>query len=629
MKIAQVRPEDWRPRGIKDLEPNAWRALSQCGSACVVAGPGAGKTEFLAQRAAFLLETGGCPAPFRILAISFKKDAADNLAARVRQRCPPELSNRFTSLTFEAFAKSLVDRFITAIPIDWRPSRPYEIAFPSYRQVQGFLQNALSHTPNEWKAQVAQLSPSDFEARHVGSYRLPTAPVAAQSGIELTIRRWWTSQISAQPRSSMTFVSVNRLAELLLRAAPHVRRALQITYPFVFVDEFQDTTYAQYDFLLSAFLDSEVAITAVGDDKQRIMTWAGAREDAFASFETAFRAVRIPLLFNFRSSPDLVRIQHVVARALDPSAAPTVAQAPRQVDGDVAQVWRSPTKAREAEHLGQWLASDMAARGRGPRDYAILVKQKSDDFETDLAGPLASAGLKLRNESHALGRTTLQDLLTDTLAKNVIALLRLGATRHAPKAWQLASTALLQVRAIAEGDDIGATRTENELTRFIAALRADMADAQPSEASALAFSERAFEFLNLGALARTYAEYSTGDLIPIMVEALQVHLASSASRATTWSAALDAFEGVDQISLMTVHKSKGLEYDTVIFIGLDDQAWWAHRPGNAEGLATFFVALSRAKQRAIFAFCGERGRRQRVAELFQLLRAAGVPEIPI
>ena len=99
--------------------------------------------------------------------------------------------------------------------------------------------------------------------------------------------------------------------------------------------------------------------------------------------------------------------------------------------------------------------------------------------------------------------------------------------------------------------------------------------------------------------------------------------------AADWIGCLDAFEGIAQIPMMTVHKSKGLEYDTIVFVGLDDQAWWAHTPGNLEGLATFFVALSRAKQRAIFSFCQERGHRQRVAELFQLLTAAGVPEIEI
>src|SRR6266849_2000591 len=97
-----VRPQDWRPRGIDDREPDAWRALRQGGSTCVVAGPGAGKTEFLAQRAAYLLETGLCPAPYRILAISFKTDAAQNLSKRVRERCGADKANRFVSLTFDS-----------------------------------------------------------------------------------------------------------------------------------------------------------------------------------------------------------------------------------------------------------------------------------------------------------------------------------------------------------------------------------------------------------------------------------------------------------------------------------------------------------------------------------------------
>jgi superfamily I DNA/RNA helicase len=118
--MALVRSEDWRPRGIVDLEPAAWTALRHDRSSCVVAGPGAGKTEFLAQRAVYLLETGLCPSPFRLLAISFKSDAAANLAARVRLRCPPELAARFTSLTFDGFTKSLVDRFLTALPAECR-----------------------------------------------------------------------------------------------------------------------------------------------------------------------------------------------------------------------------------------------------------------------------------------------------------------------------------------------------------------------------------------------------------------------------------------------------------------------------------------------------------------------------
>lgn len=624
-----ILPEDWRPSGIDDLEPAAWSALRHAGSACVVAGPGAGKTEFLAQRADYLLETGICRAPHRVLAISFKTDAANNLASRVRRRCPPEFANRFVSVTFDAFTKSLVDRFLNAVPADWRPTRPYEIAFPKRAAIESFLTLARLSAPPHWQTEIASYSASDFEPKIVGSYRLPTGPIAPQNAAEFTIARWWATQLRPGQPSALTFVGINRLAELLLRANPHIRRALIATYPFVFVDEFQDTTYAQYDFLDSAFSGGQTIITSVGDDKQRIMVFAGARQDAFQRLQADFGGARFPLLFNFRSSPDLVAIQHVVARALDPNTVPTVAQTTRQVDGDVAQVWSSQTKAAEAAHLAQWIADDIATRGRAPRDYALLVKQKSDDYDHELAGAFAAHGLRIRNESHTLGKTSLQDLLSDDLSRLAIALFRLGATRRAPAAWQLVSSSVLAMRATGRDDVVRAAKVEAELSAFLTALRTDMATTAPSRQSGGDFVRRVFEFLDLGAIARTYAEYGVGDLLEIILEAFCIHFFASTDGAPDWTACLDAFEGVNQISMMTVHKSKGLEYDTIIFVGLDDRAWWAHTPGDPEGVAAFFVALSRAKQRAIFAFCQQRGQRNNVAEFYQLLTDAGVPEVTV
>ena len=108
-------PDEWEPVGIEDLEPVAWDALRHEGSSYIVAGPGAGKTEFLAQRACYLLDTGTCPSPRRILAISFKRDAATNLAKRVKSRASED-SSRFLSMTFDAFTKGIVDRFRASMP---------------------------------------------------------------------------------------------------------------------------------------------------------------------------------------------------------------------------------------------------------------------------------------------------------------------------------------------------------------------------------------------------------------------------------------------------------------------------------------------------------------------------------
>lgn len=111
-----IRPEEWCPSDGLALEPYALTAVTSTGKNIVVAaGPGAGKTELLAQRADFLLRTGACPYPRRILAISFKVDAARNLRERVRRRVGSQLAAQFDSFTFHAFAKRIVDNYRPAL----------------------------------------------------------------------------------------------------------------------------------------------------------------------------------------------------------------------------------------------------------------------------------------------------------------------------------------------------------------------------------------------------------------------------------------------------------------------------------------------------------------------------------
>jgi hypothetical protein len=111
-----IRVDRWLPSDNLKLEPNALVAATEIDRNLVLtAGPGAGKTEMLAQRADFLLRTGACRYPRRILAISFKVDASQNLKARVRRRCGFDLAVRFDSHTFHAFAKRILDRFRLAL----------------------------------------------------------------------------------------------------------------------------------------------------------------------------------------------------------------------------------------------------------------------------------------------------------------------------------------------------------------------------------------------------------------------------------------------------------------------------------------------------------------------------------
>jgi superfamily I DNA/RNA helicase len=268
----RVRAADWRPIGVDELEANALDVVRSTDNRSVIAGPGAGKTELLAQRAAYLLQTGASPAPRRILAISFKRDAASNLAARVGRRCHRNHAGRLDSLTFDAFAKGLVDRFGQALPERWRPRPDYEIMQANDRLYRLFL-GGLGPPPPAIgrRADIEALTAQAFERRHLLGRPLPIDGWTEPTPAEWAADRFWRSSMHEGTRTRLSFPMIGRLAELLLRTNPVAGDALRLTYSHLFMDEFQDTTQVQYDLVRTIFLGSATAITAVGDNKQQIM----------------------------------------------------------------------------------------------------------------------------------------------------------------------------------------------------------------------------------------------------------------------------------------------------------------------------------------------------------------------
>jgi superfamily I DNA/RNA helicase len=97
------------------------------------------------------------------------------------------------------------------------------------------------------------------------------------------------------------------------------------------------------------------------------------------------------------------------------------------------------------------------------------------------------------------------------------------------------------------------------------------------------------------------------------------------------------FIGENVVPAMSIHKSKGLEFKTVIFIGLEDEQWWNFSSQPEEEKRAFFVAFSRAIHSVHFTFSQERTRwgritqtnRHQVGTLFDILQQAGVELINV
>ena len=209
----RVRPKDWTPIGVEELEANAMSVVRSTESRSVIAGPGAGKTELLAQRAAYLLQTGLSPAPQRILAISFKRNAASNLGARVRKRCHRQHAGRFDSMTFDAFAKGLLDRFGQVLPDRWRPSPDYQIMFPNDRNYRDFLQQTLGEPPESVGSydDIMTLTVKRFERHYLFGSTLPVDGWPEPSPGEWAADQYWQSSLRGGKNSYLSFPMIGRL----------------------------------------------------------------------------------------------------------------------------------------------------------------------------------------------------------------------------------------------------------------------------------------------------------------------------------------------------------------------------------------------------------------------------------
>ena len=97
-----------------------------------------------------------------------------------------------------------------------------------------------------------------------------------------------------------------------------------------------------------------------------------------------------------------------------------------------------------------------------------------------------------------------------------------------------------------------------------------------------------------------------------------------------WIEIVSNFKGENSIPIMTIHKSKGLEYEAVYFLGLEDSAFWNFNKQPEEDKSAFFVALSRAKSYLIFTYCkfrkDDRQDKKNINEIYSLLTQSTLVE---
>lgn len=522
--------EQWTPADGLSLEPNALAAAKEIDrNLALTAGPGAGKTEMLAQRADFLLRSGACRYPKRILAISFKVDACQNLKARVRKRCGPELAARFDSHTFHAFAKRIIDRFRSVLT----------------------GQDALD---------------PDYS---IGKHRVQNR--------------------------SITFDDMVPLAVQIVESSQIARNAIRHTYSHVFLDEFQDCTSPQYGLIKACFQDTTVRLTAVGDTKQRIMGWAGALEGIFESYAKDFNAHPLNLYQNFRSEPRLRRMQNAMVRVMDPPAA--LDDSDLLGDEGEIEVLRFDNDDDEAEALADLVRSWIEVEGVNPSEICLLVSKQQNLYCQKLRAALDANSVPYRDDD------TTQNLAAEPVANLIVDFLLVAAGQRQPGPFQR----LLDLVVFGRGfDQENEYRARSRWNRFIAAVKqrlsADEADLADIDDLRTIVGEL-LDIVGRDVLVSLSSEYEQGDYLQQQVDATINRTHSLLAEGDDSTTALASFSGDRAVRIMSIHKSKGLEYDTVVVLGVESQTFWGEMDAER---SVFFVGISRAKRRLYLTVCEER-----------------------
>ena len=520
----------WKPADGLTLEPNALRAAKeQVLSLALTAGPGAGKTEMLAQRADFLLRTGICRYPKRILAISFKVDASNNLKERVKRRCGFERASRFDSYTFHAFAKRIIDRF-----------RP-----------------------------------------------LLTGEDALDIGYKIVDRKLKPS------RKEIEFADLVPLAIQILRQSAIARNAIRQTYSDVFLDEFQDCTSLQYELLRLAFRGTSIRLTAVGDTKQKIMGWAGAMDGIFPAFVADFAAAPLNMYRNFRSKPRLLRLQNEIVRKLDPSSV----MPNEQLAGDEGEIfaWRFDDSRKEADYLGSLIESWIQSEHVPPAEVAVLIRNQLDLYADHLMAALEARGIPFRNEQQ------MQDITAEPAARLIVDYLSCLYGEREPKAW-----IRLMNQLIPFADDEIQSNVRKDLHRLIQRQRKEIAKlvAKPPAGwwdFVLAFLKQT----SVETLVSLSPDYESRARLNEVVRDTKGRIEELLQLEPDLPRALGRFSDDQAVRILTIHKSKGLEFDSVIIMAVENEIFFGDQDENR---CAYFVGVSRAKRRLVLTHSDQRER---------------------
>ena len=570
----------------------------------VLAGPGSGKTFVITHRIKYLIEGPGIN-PAHILVVTFSRAAAKEMKDRFEKLCKKSL------VTFGTFHSVFFNLLKTAYGFSSEQIASDELRYTLIKEL--IKRNAIE---NE-------------DINTLAGNLLNEIALVKQDNI--SIKNYYSNSISSdtfkkiyidyegelEARGKLDFEDMLSLTYELLSERSDILKAVQNRYRYILVDEFQDINFLQYN-IIKLMAGEKQNITVVGDDDQSIYRFRGARPEIMLGFERDFRNVKKVFLdINFRSSTQIVNASTKLI-SFNSKRFPKSFKA-KNGDGAPVSLIEFKNPFLEVNSIIKDI-KDYIKSGQDINNIAVL-------YRTNLSPRLLIERL-MRNNIPFTIRDAIPNLFDHWVAKDIISYIKL-AINMGDKS-DLLRISNKPNRYISR-DSLSSSRANIEtlfdyyddksyMIKRIVELREHLRtikNLKPATAlryirNVVGYDEYIEEYCDmngvesddcysiLGDLENSAAEYNTFNDWFVHMDEYKDELIEARKKSN---------ENDKGVRLMTFHSSKGLEFDIVYIIDVNEGSVPYKKAKGVDEIEEerrmFYVAMTRARKKLFICYCVE------------------------
>ena len=614
------------------LNPQQQQAVEYVSGPCLVlAGAGSGKTRVIINKIAYLIGKCGY-LPKQIAAVTFTNKAAREMKERVAQSIGKESSKGLMVSTFHTLGFDIIKREykhlgfkanMTLFDEHDQMALLKELTADLLQEDKELLRTLINRISN-WKNDLC--SPQQ-------------AMALARDKQEQTFAHCY-DRYNKQLRAynALDFDDLIMLPTLLFKQNAEVRSKWQEKICYLLVDEYQDTNTSQYE-LIKLLVGDRARFTVVGDDDQSIYSWRGARPQNMVRLRDDFPALRvIKLEQNYRSSQRILHCANILIdnndHVFDKKLFSNLGE------GEKLQIIEAKNEEHEAERVvGELIAHRFIAKTHY-RDYAILYRGNHQSRLLEKILMQNRIPYKISGGTSFFSRAEIKDMMAYLrLVVNQdddAAFLRIVNT---PKR-EIGTATLEKLGSLAQEKHVSlfeaifdfeliqrvtpkAYDALQKFARWIVELNDEIQRSEPERAvramlASLHYEEYLYEYATSPKAAEMQSKNvaTLFDWVADMLKGDEFNEPMNLNQIVTRLTLRDMLErgeeedDSDQVQLMTLHASKGLEFPHVFLIGMEEgilpHQTSIDEDNVEEERRLAYVGITRAQRNLWFSLCKER-----------------------